>query len=222
MTLVLCAAASLHADIIGTLTADNHYALYGDRNGAVYSVGGNETGVYGSPGRYNWSEAESFTFTTDAHIYIAAWSDDRVAQGLLGQFQTDQGSLYTGDAGWEVMSTGIDLDDGSLYPTADLIAQQVDLADTQGLWQTPAVGQNNTSATRPWGAINNIAADAKWTWIGAAGKNTITQGGNFGEFLIFRNTVVPAPGTLMLAGCGLGAWIRPRPTPKPTRSPTRS
>lgn len=210
VTLTLCLTASIHADIIGTLTADNHYALYGERNNEIYTVGGNETGVYGSSGRYNWSVAESFSFDTDAHIFIAAWSDDRVAQGLLAQFQTDKGMLSTGQAGWEVMSTGIDLDDGSPYPTASLIAQQVDLADTLNLWQTPAVGQNNTSATRPWGKIANINDDAKWTWIGAEGKETITQGGNFGEFLIFRNTIVPAPGTLTLAVCGMGAWIRPR------------
>lgn len=64
----------------GTITADNHYALYyGSNNGSSLTfVGQNESGFGGSPGNYNWSVAENWNFTMNEgdYIYIAAWSDN--------------------------------------------------------------------------------------------------------------------------------------------------
>ena len=82
-------AGTAQAETTATFTADNHYAIYGEYDGTLELIGSNESGASGSPGAYNWSLAETFTFDTPDTVYIAAWSDDRVAQGLLGQLTVD-------------------------------------------------------------------------------------------------------------------------------------
>jgi len=203
----LAIAAGAHADILGTITADNHYALFGDSGGEIFFVGANEQGSGGDPGRYNWSQAETWLFDSSDSIYIAAWSDDRVAQGLLAEFDTGRDWIRTGDPGWEVFTTGIDLDDGSPPPTAAQITEQIALADAGGLWQTPHVGPDNDRHTRPWGRIDGISDEANWIWADAEGvSDPLRTGGDFGEFLIFR-TAVPAPGPIALLASAAGLTL---------------
>ena len=104
---VMLAAGSAQAVTTATFTADNHYGLYAEYGGVIDFVGANESGAAGSSGGYNWSQAETFTFATPDTVYIAAWSDDVVAQGLIGQFVFDGREVLTGDEGWEVFATGI-------------------------------------------------------------------------------------------------------------------
>src|SRR5579862_2644107 len=77
-----------------TVTADNHYALFYGIGNNLNFVGRNELGGDGNPGTYNWSLPEQFSFTADTgeYLYIIAWSDDSVAQGLIGQFQLSNGT----------------------------------------------------------------------------------------------------------------------------------
>jgi len=211
---VMLIAGSAHAVTTATFTADNHYGLYADYGGSIQFVGGNEAGAAGAPGTYNWSQAESFNFTTPDTVYIAAWSDDRVAQGLIGQFDFDGRQVLTGDEGWEVFATGISLDDGAAAPDATLIATQIALADVTDAWELPFVGPNNLSSTAPWGKIDGIVEDANWTWrdSGRGDGNPLIGDHDHDEFLIFRmRAEVPAPGAVsVLALSGIAAARRRR------------
>ncbi len=199
-TLALNGAASAEL-VTGTITADNHYALYSSLGGAFTYHGGNEIGAAGSPGAYNWSMAETWAFEAGEFLYIAAWSDDAVAQGVLAEFHSSGlGSILSGDARWQVYSTDVNRGDGDAHPLASEIAAHVANADAFGLWETPFVGGVNGIA--PWSTIAGISDDARWMW---ADLNTAENPlfGSYGarEMLIFR-TAVPAPGALALLGVG--------------------
>lgn len=214
-------ASQAKADqITGTITADNHYSLYTSTSGAFSYHGGNELGSAGDPGTYNWSIAEDHEFAAGDFLYIAAWSDDSVAQGVLGQFQFssgmgDSGSMadfiLSGDPRWQVYGTGINRGDGDAHPAALEIADHVAFADLNSLWEAPFVGATNGSSPEPWGMISGISESAQWMWRAAAGdENPLIGGSGEGEMLIFR-TAVPAPGAAaMIALGGLTALRRRR------------
>lgn len=203
-SLVGIVAGSAHASYSAKITADNHYALYVDGPNGVTMVGGNELGAAGSPGTYNWSKAESWTFDTTQYIYIAVWSDDAVAQGLLADITGPNGLvLHSGVAGWEVMLTNSSKGDGSPRPDATEIAMYTAQADANNEWLTPFVGPNNLSSTAPWGKIDGVTADAKWTWGNPNSlSNPLIGGTNHLEYQIFRMSV-PGPSTAGLATAGL-------------------
>ncbi|MBL9141931.1 MAG: hypothetical protein JNK53_08705 [Phycisphaerae bacterium] len=192
--------AAAHAELVtGTITADNHYALYSSIGSTFTYHGGNETGAAGNPGTYNWSLPESWSFDAGEYLYIAAWSDDAVAQGVLGQFSSSSlGSILSGDARWQVYGTDTNRGTGASHPTAGDVAAHVHTATTNNLWETPFVGGKNGLA--PWNTIAGISGDARWMWIDVPGEPDPLQGGSGArEMLIFR-TVVPAPGALALLG----------------------
>lgn len=183
--------------VTGTITADNHYALYSSLGGVFQYHGGNETGYAGSSGTYNWSMAETWAFDAGEYLYIAAWSDDAVAQGVLAEFHSASlGTILSGDARWQVYSTDINRGDGDAHPLAGEIAAHVANADAFALWETPFVGDLN--GIDPWGTIAGVSDSARWMW---ADLNTAENPlfGSYGarEMLIFR-TQVPAPGALAL------------------------
>lgn len=206
-------AVSANAELItGSITADNHYALYSSSGGLFSYHGGNELGAGGSSGAYNWSEAETYSFDAGEFLYIAAWSDDAVAQGVLAQFQSDSlGNLLSGDARWQVFGTNVNRGDGDPHPDASEIAGHVLFADTNALWETPFVGGDN--GVTPWGNIAAVSDDARWMWMNSPGDPDPLAGGAPGaEMLVFR-TVIPAPGSLgffSLAGLGGLAVFRRR------------
>jgi len=194
------AASAASASVISaTITADNHYAIYARSAGITSLIGGNEIGPAGSPGTYNWSLPETHTFDTPDTIYIAVWSDDRVAQGLLAELNLGGGLfLRTGDARWEVYPTGINLNDMSPYPTAGEIDGHVANADANSLWQTPHAGDINHASTGPWGMIPGISSETRWTWGNPANVGDPLRGGaNHDELQIFR-VVVPNPGSVTI------------------------
>lgn len=207
-------ASAAHAGIVNaTVTADNHYAIYGTVGGSFVKVGGNETGAGGAPGSYNWSMAESYTFDASGPVYIAAWSDDQVAQGLLAQLTFgDLGDVYSGDARWQVFATGIDLDTGAPHPFASDVAQQIALADANDWWGNPYVGDTNASGTLPWSKIAGISDEARWMWNSTDGGDALRGGKNHDEYLIFRfAAAVPGPASgVVLAGAGLAMTRRRR------------
>ncbi|MBL8744889.1 MAG: hypothetical protein JNK58_00880 [Phycisphaerae bacterium] len=198
------AAGAAEASYMATITADNHYALYVDGPGGVSMVGGNELGAGGSPGTYNWSMAESYTFDTTGYIYIAVWSDDAVAQGLLADVRDSDGLLlHTGVAPWQVMVTGVTKGDGSSRPDASEIAMYSLQADTNSEWMTPYVGPKNLSSTAPWGKIGGIDEEARWTWGNPYNvSDPLIGGSNHVEYQIFR-LAVPGPSGVGLAAAGL-------------------
>ncbi|MBL0922564.1 MAG: hypothetical protein IBJ10_10620 [Phycisphaerales bacterium] len=206
------AGAASAGIVTGTITADNHYALYTGGATNIAYIGGGETGTGGFNGAYNWSHAESFTFNAGRYIYIAAWSDDAVAQGLIGEFFLPNNQrLTTNNAVWQVFATGIDLDTGAPHPTAAHLQAQVALANAGDLWTTPGQYMNNTAQTNPWGKIAGIASDAHWIWATPPGNaNVFVGAGDWDEYLVFR-TQVPAPGAAAaLAGLGILGFRRRR------------
>jgi hypothetical protein len=217
--LYLIAGTAQGALVNATFTADNHYALYSvSGQGALSFVGGNEVGADGAPGDYNWSVPESWQFNSEGVFYVAAWSDDFYAQGLLGQFSVTPGpdlggggalTFYTGDSVWQVYRTGLNRDDDAPHPTAGEVSVQIALANSNNAWQTPNTYQPNVDSTQPWGHIDGISNQARWIWADGAG-NVFDPGQNVGEYLIFCAQVVPGPGSMALAGiAGLMLLRRP-------------
>jgi hypothetical protein len=206
-SLVLAATAAVNADTINaTITADNHYALYTGDTSSVSFVARNEMGAGGSPGTYNWSEPENVSFTSGAFIYIVAWSDDSVAQGLLAQISGTADTYHSGDPRWQVYPTFISRGDGSVEPTTAELIGHLAFADANNLWQTPAIGANNGVA--PWGVVPGIATDIPWMWVNNPQQvDPFNGGSDYGETLVFR-MAVPAPGAAALIGLGSLSMMR--------------
>lgn len=207
--------ASANAEIVNvTITADNHYALYSSQAGVFTYHGGNELGAGGAPGTYNWSIAENHTFNAGNILYIAAWSDDSVAQGVMAQFQSDSlGTLLSGDSRWEVYATNINRGDGDPHPAALDIFAHVLAADFGNAWEDIYVGDANGANVDPWGTIAGIDNSARWMWKNVPGDNDPTRvGSGAGEMLIFRiASPIPTPATATLLGLGgLTAFRRRR------------
>lgn len=191
------------ASVQATVTADNHYALYSVNGGSINFVGRNEVGPVGEPGTYNWSVAETWNFQTDDVIYIAAWSDDFFAQGLLGEFNVAGGpTIYTGNPVWQVYRTGIDRDGTDPAPSTAEMSAQIAFATANNLFRPTSVGQLNTPAATPWGQIADIDSEARWIWADVPeGQDPFSPGQNWGEYLIFC-AVIPTPGSVALLGLG--------------------
>jgi hypothetical protein len=204
-------AGLANAEIInGTITADNHYSLYSSTGGVFSYHGGNELGAGGDPGTYNWSEAESYSFELGDFLYIAAWSDDSVAQGVLAQFQSDSlGTVLSGDPRWKVYGSNINRGDGDPHPSAIEIAADVAYADANGLWETPFVGGDN--GVTPWGNIVGIDEHAQWMWKDEVGDPDPLNGGAAGAEMLVYRMEVPAPGAAAMFGlAGFMAFRRRR------------
>ncbi|MBY0308033.1 MAG: hypothetical protein K2Q09_04750 [Phycisphaerales bacterium] len=205
-------AASAQADVIsGLVTADNHYALYAGDGTTAALIGRNEMGAGGAPGTYNWSRPESWAFNAQAFLYIVAWSDDSVAQGVLAQLTNiDTGDTYnSGDPRWQVYATFTQRGDGSAEPSVGELMSYVLTADAGDLWQTPVTGGLN--GVNPWGTVPGIGGDVRWMWVANPGQsNALIGGSGYGETLVFR-MAVPAPGAAAALGLGgLAALRRPR------------
>jgi hypothetical protein len=185
----LLSAGSVNAKPVSVdvrITADNHYALYyGNAIDGLTLVGMNEIGRNGNPGLYNWSEAEfwSFDMDDDDGIYIAGWSDGKVAQALIGEFHINGEKLYTNTQDWLYKSGNKNLDDGDLAPTADEIKALIG-----GTWG--AVNNALDHGVYPWGQIAGIAPDANWIWGTPDMNNT---GSDAAELQLFRTKALPTP-----------------------------
>lgn len=154
--LVLATAApvwALQIDVV--VTVDNAYGLgFGDVNGITTYFGGirNVTAgeiFNGPPGLVVGQPLSPYTIpgvgperyqlsavTLADYVYIVAWSDDAVFQGVMAGFQLPNGPLLSG-TGWEVFATGLDRDsdvigDTLLVGDLPLINAQITLANANG------------------------------------------------------------------------------------------
>jgi hypothetical protein len=196
------------ANFRGTITADNHYALYSSIGDDFTYHGGNETGHAGSHGGYNWTHAESYEFEAGDVLYIAAWSDDRVAQGVLAEFHSESmGTILSGDPRWQVFATGFNRGTGDLHPEASEIAAHAAFADAGNLWESIVAGGSN--GVTPWRTIAGIDAGASWMWRSAGEADAFRGSHGAPQMLLFR-TAVPAPGAIALLGLGGLLTVRRR------------
>lgn len=200
------------------LTADNAYGVgWGSAESMTAYLGtventtaGQIFNCSGGPERYSVMREE----LGDAqYLYVAAYSDEGVTQGLLGQIAAYDASgnmerlVYTGDAGWEVCATGMAYALGSGGP--DSAALQSGLAacnagDNTG-WlgadKGLAVGErNDTPRTAvvpgnefPVTCAEDIDHAARWIWhdwdLASTDSPFITPGGGGNpdsQFLLFR------------------------------------
>jgi len=196
--------------ITANVTCDNDFALYvGDCCVATTFIGNNSCDVLNSCIR----AGKQFTIgpggmpavslTGSGYIYIVAWSDAFVAQGLLASFQVlPHAPILSGDHLWQVYATNVTFPSspGSKKFTK-FLNKQLDIACSGNLWTAPAVGgTNQTGNMVPGGSgtslepvgVSIIAGAAKWMWFqsgmsSCAGPDSpFAPGCNHNEFLIFR------------------------------------
>lgn len=211
-----------NAQVTAHVTADNLYMLGWGNSGAI-------TNMHPTPPSVHCSAAdifscgpggvESYTLTSltaNSYLYLVAWSDDAVSQGIIAQFvhNPSGNTLYTG-GGWEVFATGIDYDPTcNPNPPAPTLAQvnaQIALANsvaggpaattsqhwvnTSGGVNGPgfgvlAVGEPNT-AGGVFPAMACLNPAATWMWYTTDPTyttipNPFSGAGNMREYLIFR------------------------------------
>jgi hypothetical protein len=184
-------------NVQGDVTADNWYRLYtADFEGPGMMV----TDRGGNTQTPDICGAEAYNFTTtDNNLYVAAWSDDWMAQGLLHDLQVDAAPIFSGTAGWQVCPTGTNLDDGTA-PTTSALAAAIQHCNEHNLWVAPfafpqGVGNNGVFNTYLWcsAAVPNINVAALWTWnksgnpLCGGANSPFEPGCNHGEYLIFRH-----------------------------------
>lgn len=124
-------------DVRMQLTADNAYMVgVGSAlklsNLSAPVVNGSAAEIFGCP---NGTEFYTISAPLHGYLYVVAWSDESVTQGVLGEFRrAEQFSyltappIYSGDHRWNVYATGIDFD-GLPGPSQALVEQQLALAD---------------------------------------------------------------------------------------------
>jgi hypothetical protein len=192
-----CAAmfinVSAHAQYSVRMTADNYFAGYTGSGTAVttkHFTGSWSAGVYAG------------TFNSAAtYLYIVAWDDGGVLQGLIGSIASGNGIVPTGSPFWTVCATNQPLSNTvNAAPTAAALSTQIAACNAGNRWHATTVGPNNvnaSSSTTPsgqtlWGRLNNVEPTANWIWDtnrsrACAGTNGFLEGlCNPGEYLIFR------------------------------------
>jgi hypothetical protein len=181
-------------EISGSVACDNFHSVYtANCEGPSMSVTQQGTGCL-------WSTPTVYDFTTcDRYLYIAAWSDDNNAQGLLHDLVlTSNGTetIYSDNPAWRVYPVGSDLDLCGQAPTPAQIATAVQTACSTNGWRTVTVGPRNAlgaggvggASGYPWSPVA-VNAQARWTWFNSTGGALpvpFTPGADHGEFLLFR------------------------------------
>lgn len=126
------------------------------------------------------------------YLYITAWSDDSIFQGLIGAFVGEE-TILSGDPRWRVLPSYRNKGNRQ-WPTQREINMVISAFRPQD-WQVPAVGASNGGP--PWNfKILGIPDDAHWMWYDS-NKDPLPKyptppyvpfgsGFNHDEFLIFR------------------------------------
>jgi hypothetical protein len=160
------------SDIEVVITADNAYSFaYGTESDVAKFFGGVEATTAGEifncgegPEKYVVPAADALNAT---YLYIIAWDDSSVTNGVLARFRRKGGGggfgedVFTGTKGWQACATGVQYNVGTGGPTLAVIneyinkcnAGMLDPNTTSGGWVdevgTPigavAFGEDNTT-----------------------------------------------------------------------------
>jgi hypothetical protein len=191
-------AATGPVDVV--ITADNAYSFgYGDIDSIQHFTQGTKSDgpaifdcpLGNGPEAYVVPEADA---PPSAFLYIVAWDDLSVTQGVIADITRKNGSVVTGDSPFEVCATGIPYVSGPSSingPTLDIINQEITRCDagtgdptttSQGWVNTTgpttpgangllAVGEANDDAggtfpivCQPTATDLGIRASARWLW----------------------------------------------------------
>lgn len=199
-------SSALAVPVQTEINVDNFAAVFSG-NAAGTSLTLHQSGIIGPQVALPISGAFN---TTDDYLYIAAWSDDGVQQGLLIDVTINGNLTQSGDPAWDVFASGVDMDVAGA-PTLATMTAQIGIANGGGGpslgWVAPTIGGNNTGTfppTNPWVAVGTILPSSQWMWYDS-GKDTVSGGLGFAvpfrlgfdhdEFLIFR-LPVPEPSSL--------------------------
>ncbi|MCA9600751.1 MAG: hypothetical protein R3A78_05520 [Polyangiales bacterium] len=148
------------------------------------------------------------------YLYVIAWSDDAVTQGVIGQFSAADGSkvVRTGASTWQVCATGVDYDIPGDDPSESVINEWLVRCNngeglSKGWVGTTANAEHRALAvlepplTEPpqfaplcrkpaSQAGDAIDAEAKWIWFDDDVTDNqspfVSTGDPRGEFYIFR------------------------------------
>lgn len=189
--------ASGPVDVV--ITADNAYSFgYGTQTAITHFTQGTRAQTAGQiwncgegPEQYTVPAADA---PDGAYLYVVAWDDLSVTQGVLGQFKRDTGTVLTGDARFEVCATGIDYSSG---PDAQVGPSQAVI--NAEIANCNAGSGDATSTSKGW--VNPTGA----TTTGALGRLAVGEANDdpSGTF-----PVVCQPGQTANAGIESGAqWM---------------
>jgi hypothetical protein len=165
--------------LAAVFTADNGYRLAWGRDaieGVLEGHGSTSAGDIFLCPLGNGPQLEQLTVNSDAYIYVAAWSDLSVTQGLIGNL-TGTRRRFT-DASWQVCAVGVEYASNSMGP--DQPTLEVDLASCNA-------GAAGTSASRGWvdvsgpitpGAIGLLAVGEANDSSGGTFQNACAPSGN--------------------------------------------
>jgi hypothetical protein len=203
------------SDIEVVITADNAYGFgYGTVDTIGNYYGGIENTTAGQifncadgPETYEIPGAVADQAT---HLYIVAWADAAVTQGVIARFaRVDTmgeigDTILTGDEGWEVCATGINFNPGSGGPSLQLVNEQIALCNVDGLPQaTSSVGWVDSTGTQ-FGAVA-VGEDNTTPYNGGP------QAGN--EFPLVCQNLMPAEAKWMWFNWDPATVIWPQTSP---------
>ncbi|MEM7313932.1 MAG: hypothetical protein AAF497_12345, partial [Planctomycetota bacterium] len=131
----------------------------------------------------------SGTQTTEDYLYLTAWSDDAVAQGLVADITIDGVPMLSGNSMWQVLPTDNDLDNAASAPWLSEVRWE--LAAGLNSWEDITTGPQNSDTL--YGLINEvsmISPSAEWMWYDSGAQTSANApfqpGFDHDEYLIFR------------------------------------
>ncbi len=190
IVLLLSATAGLAqtVTVAGDVCCDNTFAIYsGNKRGDEASITLHGGGNFPSGGSLN--------FTTDAEfLYIAAWSDDGVQQGLLHNLTLDGVAHPCDDPRWTVFRTGYDYNSNyPIVPSTARMSEYIVKANERLGWVLPTVGGPNDGTfppSNPWPVQAGVPTNVCWVWYDSirqvGSEAPFSAGFDHDEFLIFR------------------------------------
>ncbi len=175
----------MSVNIKADFTCDNSYAVWlGDAN-SVHTKIKEKTNT--TAAQIFSGEHFNFNASKSDYLYVIAWSDDSVKQGLVGSFNGGV-SIHTGNPLWEVLPTDSDKDNNQ-FPSLAEINGFVGPSSTND-WKKPFVGPTNANTSSIYSNVNNVKGiplDANWVWYNSNNSpDPFKIGFNHDEFLVFR------------------------------------